>query len=227
MEGHRDRLLEPLLGCLLLSAGPPTLIVYRAAIQPDYKWGMWGINGEGMSPGIYVVLLCVAIAWLAFVLGTRGARTPFAALLILWNGWWLGAITLGIARVGASALTLRGDAWGVRIPFAVVGPLLFGGLLALSLAWYLRRRKILPLAVQAQAPRRVASLTVVAVVLAPVTVILFSLGDGVQHTNYDRAAVLLVVAQIVLVGSALNPKGNRIPGSHPERQPYATTRPVK
>ena len=101
---------------------------------------------------------------------------------------------------------------GVRIPIAVVGPVLFGGLLLLSVAWWLRRRHLLPLEVQTQPAPVVKILIGIAATLAAVTVLLFVLGDGLRHTNYDRVAVVLVVVQCVLVGMALNPNGNRIPG---------------
>ncbi len=43
----------------------------------------------------------------------------------------------------------------------------------------------------------------VAVVLAPVIILLFAAGDGVHHTGKDRLAVVCVIAQCLLVGAAL------------------------
>lgn len=47
MNIKRDRLLNFLLGWLLFSAALPTLIVYRAALQPKYRWDYSGLWARG------------------------------------------------------------------------------------------------------------------------------------------------------------------------------------
>jgi hypothetical protein len=126
----------------------------------------------------------------------------FARHRIVLNTLWFGSMVVGVLRWG-SQMTLRGDAWGVRINVAVVGPLLFGVLLLLSIRWWWTRRDpstVLPRFVLSRT-RRV--LFAAAFGLLPVIVVLFVIGDGIRHTWADRLAVVCVIAQCWFIGAAL------------------------
>jgi len=201
MTGARDRLLNFLLGWALLTAALPTLIVYRAALQPRYQWGLFGIAGQGVTLGLLFVAAAALLAWAAVVLGSLRTR-PAGPLLVALNTLWFGFIVVGALRLG-SQMTFRGDAWGVRINLAVVGPLLFGALLLLSIRWWWTRRAPSVVAVAFPLSRTRQVLFGAAVTLLPAIVVLFAVGDGVHHTWADRLAVLCVIAQSVFIGAAL------------------------
>lgn len=201
MPDNLDRLLNFLLGWALLTAVLPTLIVYRAALQPHYHWGLFGVVGEGVTLGLLFVAAAAMLAWAVVILGNLRTR-PAGPLLIALNTLWFGFVVVGALRLG-SRMTLRGDAWGVRINLAVVGPLLFGALLLLSIRWWWTRRAVSRVGVERRLSRTRRVLLRVALALLPVIVVLFAIGDGVHHTWADRLAVLCVIAQCLLLGAAL------------------------
>lgn len=199
---ERDRLLSFLLGWLLFTAALPTLIVYRAALQPKYQWGLYGVMGQGMSAAFFIILGTALLAWTAVVLGSLGARPPFAALLVTVNALWFVSMVIGALRLG-SRMTVRGDAWGVRVNVAIIGPLLFGALLLLSIRWWWTRR-CRPLVTRLSSPSRMRNVLLgAALALTPIIVVLFASGDGVHHTDKDRVAVVCVIAQCLFLGAGL------------------------
>jgi hypothetical protein len=122
-------------------------------------------------------------------------------MLIAWNGFVFVSIVWSTYRYG-SDMRLRGDALGMEIPLAWIGPILTGALLAASVYWAMRRPRIAPIA---RWRPRGKLLLAVASALAPVICVLFRQGDGRLHTDFDRAAVILVIAQGLLAGAALGP----------------------
>ena len=138
MRADRDRLLNFLLAWAMVTAALPTLFVYCAAVQPRYQWGLFGILGQGVTAGLFVIAAAALLAWAAVVLGSL--RTLAAGpLLVVLNAVWFASILIGAIRLG-SRMTVRGDAWGVSLNLAVVGPLLFGALLLLSIRWWWTHR---------------------------------------------------------------------------------------
>ncbi|MGH7725663.1 MAG: hypothetical protein ACREOU_09560 [Candidatus Eiseniibacteriota bacterium] len=207
MSGVQDRLLNFLLGWALLTAALPTLIVYRAAMQPRYQWGLFGIVGEGVTPGLLVIAAAAILAWSAVVLGS--VRTHAGGLLLIGlNALWFTSILVAALRLG-SQMTLRGDAYGIRINLAILGPLVFGALLLLSIRWWWTRRQNL-VGFEALSTLKVTLtsgarrvLCVAAVALLPVILVLFAIGDGARHTWADRVAVGCVIVQCLCVLAAL------------------------
>lgn len=201
MSNTRDRLLNFLLGWALLTAALPTLIVYRAALQPRYHWGLFGIVGQGVTLGLLLVAAAAFLAWSVVVLGSLRTRAA-GPLLIALNTLWFGSIVVGALRLG-SQMTFRGDAWGVRTNLAIVGPLLFGVLLLLSIRWWWTRRDRSRVVASLAWSRARRVLFGAALALLPVIVVLFAIGDGTRHTWADRLAVLCVIAQCLFIGAAL------------------------
>jgi hypothetical protein len=107
-------------------------------------------------------------------------------------------------------MTMRGDALGVSVPVNVIAPVASGTLLALSIYWIAARRGRVR---TVEDNERVARLLIIAgLALAPVIAALFAVGahqGGGRHTNWDRAAVLVFIAHMVLVGLGINPWRNR------------------
>ena len=196
-----DRLRNHLTGWVLVGAILAALPVYRAALQPRYEWGLFGVTGTGMSGGYAVVLIAAIWAWVTVTLGYRAPGRPFPRMLIAWNGLMFVSMVWS-AYLHGSEMRLRGDAMGLDIPLAWMGPTLTGALLAASVYWASRRPATEPVA--RWRPRRKLVLAVPSA-LAPVICMLFLQGDGRLHTNFDRAAVILVIAQGLLAGMALAP----------------------
>src|SRR5437016_5129453 len=122
MTWQPDRLLHALLGWTLFTAALPTIVLYRAGIQPLYEWGLYGIHGRGVTAGYFIVVASAVLAWTVVVLGFRGARPPFAALLVIWHALLLGSLIAGVVRFG-SDMSVRGDALHLRIDLSIIGPL--------------------------------------------------------------------------------------------------------
>ena len=208
---RRDVILEQVLGFDWMMAAPPTLIAWRATIQPHYQWGLFGVTGKGTSAGyLSLILPLVALGWANFIVGTRRPEARmFPLLLLAWNGIWFGASLYGALTLGDS-MTMRGDALGVSVPVNVIAPVASGTLLALSIYWIARRRGRVRTVEGSARVTRVLMIAGLAVV--PLIAALFAVGaqqGGGRHTNWDRAAVLVFVGHMILLGLGLNPWGNR------------------
>jgi hypothetical protein len=211
MGVRRDVILEQVLGFNWMMAAPPTLIAWRATIQPRYQWGMFGVTGEGTSAGYFLLILpLVALGWANFTVGARRPEARvFPLLLLAWNGIWFGASLYGAITLG-DRMTMRGDALGVSVPVNVIAPVASGTLLALSIYWIATRRGR---EWTVEGNDRVArALMIAGLAAAPLIAALFAVGAyqrGGRHTNWDRAAVLVFIAHMVLVGLGINPWRNR------------------
>jgi hypothetical protein len=201
-NANRDRLLNLLLGFAMLTAALPTLITYRAALQPQYHWGLLGLQGRGVTPGLFAIVAAALLAWAAVLLGSFRSRAT-GPLLVALNAVWFASILQGALLLG-SQMTIRGDTFGVRINLAVVGPILFGVLLLLSIRWWWTHRHRLSGSGLPKPSRARRFLFAGALALLPAIVTLFALGDGVRHTWTDKIAVICVIAQCLLVGAGLH-----------------------
>jgi hypothetical protein len=204
MAWQPDRLLRALLGWTLFTATLPTIVTYRAGVQPLYEWGLYGITGRGIDAGYPLIVATAVLAWTVVFLGSRGARRPFAALLILWHALILTSLLYGVVRFGDD-MVLRGDAMHLRINLAIVGPLLGLAVLAASVFWVVKHRG------QGEAPdhvpwrRNTGMLAAAAAVLGVAIVALFLQHSGQPHYATDRAAIGLIVAQVLVIARLLTP----------------------
>jgi hypothetical protein len=203
MSWQPDRLLRVLLTWTLFTATLPTIVAYRAGVQPLYEWGLYGITGRGRGLPYAVVVATGVLAWTVVVLGYRGARRPFAALLITWHALLLASLLYGVARFG-SGMTLQGDAMRLRINLALIGPLVGLTALAASLVWVRKRRER---EAHDAVPWRSSArtLTAIAVTIGLAIVVLFLQHSGHPHYDADRVAIGLIVAQVLVVARLLDP----------------------
>ena len=72
-----QHLLEPLLAVVLFTAMLPTIVVYRAAIQPDYTWGLFSFSGTGVVEAYWGVVAVAVFCWIVLFLGLARPRFPF------------------------------------------------------------------------------------------------------------------------------------------------------
>ena len=129
-----DRLRNHLTGWVQVGAILAALPVYRATRQRRYEWGLFGVTGTGRSGGYTVVLVAAIWAWVTVTLGHRAPGRPFPQMLIAWNGLMFVSMVWS-AYLHGSEMRLRGDAMGLDIPLAWMGPTLTGALLAASVYW--------------------------------------------------------------------------------------------
>jgi hypothetical protein len=208
---RRDFVLEQVLGLNWLMAAAPTIIAWRAAIQQHYQWGLFGVTGEGSSSAFFWLILPMAgLGWVNFILGSRRPESwVFPVLLLAWNGIWFGVSLYGAITLGEK-MTLRGDALGMNIPVNVVAPAVTGVLAALSIYWVaVRRGRTMTPTGKGRAER---VLLIIGLALTPVFVALFAVGAhqrGGLQTDWDRAAVLVFIPHMILVGLSINPWRNR------------------
>jgi len=202
MDKNPGRLLPLLTTWMIFTASFPTILLYRAAVQPNYQWGLFGITGEGLSLGYILIVVASLWAWSTVFLGMQEGRPPFGILLSIWNAFLTASMIVGVLRFGSS-LDIRGDAMGLRVNIAVVGPLLCGVILLLSLFWWWGHRNDHAPSARFQWPRSSKILLGVVLALVPVIVALFVLGDGLVHTSMDRWAIGLIIVQCILTAMAL------------------------
>jgi hypothetical protein len=204
MSWQPDRLLRALLGWTLFTATLPTIVTYRAGVQPLYEWGLYGITGRGIGPGYPLIVASAMLAWTVVVLGSRGARRPFGALLIVWHGLIVATLLYGVARFGDD-MVVRGDAMHLRVNLAIVGPLLGLAVLAASIFWVVKHRGQHGTADQVPWRRNTPMLAAIAAALGVTIVALFLKHSGHPHYATDRAAIILIIAQVLVIGRMLTP----------------------
>lgn len=214
MSWQPDRLLRALLGWTLFTAALPTIITYRAGAQPLYEWGLYGISGRGIDAGYALVVVTAILAWTVVVLGYRGARRPFDALLVIWHSLLLASLVYGAIRFGDD-MTLRGDAMQISINLAVLGPAL--GLLVLAgcVLWVVRHGGRVEAQAVAWRPHA-RRLFMIAIGLGIAIVVLFLQHSGHPHYTTDRAAIVLLILQVLVIGRAIQPPRPR--AAPPEKQ---------
>lgn len=209
-----DRLLDVLYAWTVFTALWPTLVVYRATLQHDYEWGLFGLVGTGRSGGYWFVLAASIWVWSIVRLASRPPRRPFGALLVGWNGLLFGSLIAVLLR-SPDGIQLRGDAWSLRIEMSLLGPAISAAFLALSVIWWWKNRGI-PRPRLAGRTRAARLALAIALLLVPVIAALFGSGEGSAHTVWDRLAVAAVIAQTIALGIGLPldraPKTKRLPG---------------
>lgn len=190
-----------LLGFTLVTVALPTVIAYRGACQPDYEWGLFGWRGVGATGTWWIIASLAACGWLTLGLAHRRPGKWTALMLCLWHGG-LFVNVLGHALRHGSAMTLHGDAVGLSLNLAWIGPV-FAGLLLLMSGLFLHRFWTADPRVFEPLTRGARGCVGVGLALGPAIATLFLLGDGVNHTTFDRAAILGVILQCLLIGGGL------------------------
>lgn len=203
MAELRRHLLGPILAVVLFTAILPTIAVYRAAVQPDYTWGLFLFSGTGIVDAYWGVVAVALFCWILLFLGLSRPRFPFHLLLVLWAVLLFGTLLYGMVYRNA---VLRGDAWGIEVGVGWVVLLVAAVVLVATVLWALSDLR----SSTAQATTRIAvTRAALALALSPVIVLLFFLGDGKIHTIFDRTAIALVVVQGIAAAMAFEgPPGN-------------------
>ena len=200
MAQSKDWLLGVLLTWTIITVVAPTITVYRAALQSNYPWALFGFSGVGLSLSFLVIVATACLAWSIIYLGHRGASNPFGPLLIGWQAFLFLTIVYAV-MTSESEAAIHAESAGVTIKLSLIGPLIIGSFLLLSIIWYWRHRHQPSVAVTW--PKKGKMLMGLTLALAPVIITLFILGDG-AHTGYDSAGVMLVVMQCVIGAVAMS-----------------------
>jgi hypothetical protein len=181
-------------------------IVRGAFDGASYQWGTvyFGrpFSGIGLSGDIWLPIARVALGLLILVLGWRGARRPFAYLLVAWQA-------LGFADALHSAVTrpegfrFRGDTLGVDFSLAWLAPCLYAIALALAIWWFVRERN---LRLDRDPGWHQANYFWLGALAALLPVQFALLRYGAPDGSADQFGVLLTVAQWLLIGVAIRPR---------------------
>jgi len=182
------------------------LVMVRCLFDGDsYQWGMrlglTGLRGSGVGDDFWVLVLMTAFVLSLIHLGSRGARAPFAAMLIGWYAVHFYAATR-LAIEHGSTWRFRGDTLGIDVRLDLVMPALYAGALAIAAAWLWLSRKPDEANMAASWTRRNLALLIAAAAILPVQFVL--LRSGEPHGLTDQIGVLLTVAQWILVCTAIS-----------------------
>lgn len=197
-----------LLKVLLIWSAVTFIIFWLPTVRgvldgPTYQWvGLFGFRGAGTAGDYWFPVLASTLAITFLALGWRGARPPFALLLLGWHGLLaVGATWLALSR--PEDFRFRGDTLGVDVSLAWVGPLLFGGFFLLALTWVLRERRRTEGATVPGWNARNWRLAGCVAALLPIQFVL--LRFGAPHGTTDQVGVLLTFAQWALISASLYP----------------------
>ncbi len=197
-----------LLRWILLWTGvtflPSWLPVIRGTMEGSpYQWGSGyfghAYGGSGLTPGSWILVAELALGLVLLTLGWRGARPPFAPLLVGWHTLITANSTFNAVR-SPEDYRFQGDSLGIDVSLAWAGPLVFGTFLFLSLLWAAKHRGTAPAPAAAWTGANTAW-TVVLLLLLPVQLLL--LRSGEQHGMGDKIGVIVTIAQWLLVPMAV------------------------
>ena len=207
-----DRLLK----VILIWTSITMIIVWLPMVRTvmdgaTYEWsnqylGMQ-FSGKGMEGDFWILPLLTAFCVMLLYLGWRGARQPFHWLLLLWNGANIVESVYNALRF-PERYRFRGDTLGVDVSLAWVGPLCWGGLLALSLIWVVRDLKHRPIGQLPVWNRYNSVLLAIALGLLPIQFVLLRFGE--PHGTTDQIGVILTMAQWLFL--------NKVFAPHPSKQ---------
>lgn len=206
------------LQALLYWTAVTTLVFWLPFVRgffdgPSYAWAFaGGLRGRGVGGDFWFPAIGVAYALAMLYLGWRGARLPFHWLLLAWHLFLAGGATTLAVRAEPGELTFQGESLGIEVDLAVAGPVLFGVFALLALGWSWRdlrsgRSRKAP----AWLPANLRFVGLLAALL-PVQFVLLRFGE--PHGTSDAVGVLLTIAQWLLLGAALKPRGPRERKAH-------------
>jgi len=177
----------------------------RGFLKPELSvWSVMGLQGSGREGSFWMFPSLAALALFAFYLDGRGRWRPlFHFLLIGWHTAITAIVLYGAIAAGPGSY-FEGAMWGVRVPLAALA-VPFAVFLALAILRVRRERS------HAASPARAAWGAIhwrtlgVAVLLLPVAIALFQMGDGIGWTT--RLATAATIVQWILLTQALSHRG--------------------
>jgi hypothetical protein len=207
MTSHRghERLRLVLLDLTALTMIFAWLPFWRCVMDgTSYEWGnnyfgqMYqgaGLHGDFLFLA-YQLLLGLTVLWL----GNRGARAPFAALLVVWHGILAGSALHG-ALTAREPLMFHGDTLGVHLDITFVAPAIYGLIFLLALLWAVRETGLRParLALRWGPVNTVLSVVVLALLGAGY----YLLSTGEPHGETDGIGVVVTIVNLFVLNYAL------------------------
>jgi hypothetical protein len=201
-----DRLLRCLLTWTAVTTLPFWLVSVRGAFDgASYEWRFLGFVGSGISSDYWFPLLAASVVIIVRYVGWRGAYFPFHLVLAGWHLFLAcGAMLLAVTE--PEGFRFRGDTLGIDVSLAVIGPLFFGLWAGLTLFWVTRDlwqrrpRHVLPWC------KRNTRWMLILAALLPLQFALLRFGE--PGSTFDQIGVLITIAQWLLLGLALAPRGS-------------------
>ena len=180
----------------LLLAILPTLVFYRATVQPEYNWGLLAIHGQGTSGDYWIMVGIMLLSWLSFIMYRWYRKKWYFALPLALFGTV--AATLLYGYLNNISMVFQGDVYGFifDIGFLIVAlaTIMFIG----SIFWARNELRDFQSSVFQSDKSQNWKLLGVAI-LGGFILLLFSRGRGGVHTTLDGIAVALTVAQALVL----------------------------
>ena len=202
---RRDRSLSVILFWTSLLTGVLFWLPFvRGTLEgSDYQWAFSStIRGRGVHGDYWFIAAGSVLSLVMLFLGRRGAARPFHWLLLAFQLSLTGAV-IAAAIVQPDQLVFEGATFGIRVPLAIAGPVVFASFAILSLYWVftdlrLRRRVVLAPGWTRTSKIRVA----IATCLVPFQFVLLRTPLGSWQ---EMLGIGLIFWQWVLLNRAMNP----------------------
>ena len=167
----------------------------RLVLKPEIsQWQIFGVGGQGMQGEFWLPPLVALIALAAFYLEGRGRLRPlFHAWLVAWHLALTGLCLYGALQMGGE---ISFDTWGISLSFWwLVAP--FAIFLGLALWLVVRETRFSHEVPQFNWQQLNLKPLALAVVLLPVALVLFRIGEGFD--GWVKLAVATTIVQWVLL----------------------------
>jgi hypothetical protein len=169
---------------------------------PSYEWNLVWFGGQGMSGDYWFPLLAVIGSLAVMAGGWRGKTWAFIVVSVWSLLGFLAVVALAIST--PDGFRFRGDAMGIDVSLAWIGPLLFGGtnLISISAAWQAHKNpSSANMTWNTQNWRWLAGLAG----LLPIQFVLLRFGEPTSLN--DQIGVLITVTQWFLIDRIFRPYG--------------------
>ncbi len=206
-DSNHDRILKILLFWVALMMVVVWLPLMRAIMDGEsYQWGVliFGtmMHGKGLDGDTWFLVAELTYGITLLYLGLRGARSPFAWLLLGWIGFFAANAYYGMIT-DPDAMRFEGETLGVSINIGMISTALHSIALILMIMWLKvefaskRIRTVPP-----WGKRNTLFLIMVAIAI-PLEYVLLHFGP--THGMTDKIGVFLTIGQWVLICLAMMP----------------------
>lgn len=173
----------------------PTLAFYRATVQPEYKWGLLALQGQGTSGDYWIMVAVLIMGWLSFGLYRWYKQKWYFVLPLALFGTL--AATLLFGYLNEISMVFQGDVYRFKFDVGMLTVALATILFVASIFWTRNElRDFTPSVFQSSMSQNLMLLGLI--VLSAIVLLLFAQGRGGVHTTLDGIAVALTVAQGLL-----------------------------
>lgn len=170
----------------------PTLAFYRATVQPEYKWGLLALQGQGTSGDYWIMVGAMIIGWLSFSLYRWYKKKWYFALPLALFGTITATLLFGY--LNDISMVFQGDVYRFKFDIGMLTVAVTAILFVASIFWTRNElREFTPTTFDSGRSQNLMLLGVMA--MSGIILLLFAQGRGGVHTVTDGIAVALTVVQ--------------------------------